>query len=44
MHKEFFEITEETKIKIETTKKNGGRIIAIGTTVMRALKNKLFLS
>jgi|TARA_B100000780_G_scaffold70731_1_gene47253 S-adenosylmethionine:tRNA ribosyltransferase-isomerase len=39
MHKEFFEITEETKIKIETTKKNGGRIIAIGTTVMRALES-----
>ena len=42
MHKEFFEITDETKIKIESTKKNGGRIVAIGTTVLRALESSFF--
>ncbi len=39
MHSENFEITNETKIKIKLTKKNGGRIIAIGTTVLRALES-----
>ncbi|MDC0127210.1 tRNA preQ1(34) S-adenosylmethionine ribosyltransferase-isomerase QueA [Methylophilaceae bacterium] len=39
MHSEQFEITEETKIKIELAKKNNGRIIAIGTTVLRALES-----
>ena len=29
----------QTKNKIETAKKNGGRIIAIGTTVLRALES-----
>ena len=39
MHSEQFEITNETKVKIELAKKNGGRIIAIGTTVLRALES-----
>ena len=39
MHTEQFEIINETKIKIELAKKNGGRIIAIGTTVLRALES-----
>jgi|TARA_B110000037_G_scaffold221519_1_gene292820 S-adenosylmethionine:tRNA ribosyltransferase-isomerase len=39
MHSEKFEITNETKKKIEVTKKTGGRIIAIGTTVLRALES-----
>lgn len=39
MHSEKFEITDETKIKIKLAKKNGGRIIAIGTTVLRALES-----
>jgi S-adenosylmethionine:tRNA ribosyltransferase-isomerase len=39
MHSEQFEITNDTKIKIELAKKNGGRIIAIGTTVLRALES-----
>ena len=39
MHSEQFEITNETKVKIELTQKNGGRIIAIGTTVLRALES-----
>ena len=39
MHTEQFEITHDTKSKIESAKKNGGRIIAIGTTVLRALES-----
>jgi len=39
MHSEKFDITNDTKNKIEMTKKNGGRIIAIGTTVLRALES-----
>ena len=39
MHTEQFEITNDTKSKIESAKKNGGRIIAIGTTVLRALES-----
>ena len=39
MHSERYEISNETKIKIEAAKKNGGRIIAIGTTVLRALES-----
>jgi S-adenosylmethionine:tRNA ribosyltransferase-isomerase len=42
MHSEQFEITNETKAKIELAKKNGGRIIAIGTTVLRALESSFF--
>jgi len=39
MHSEKFEITNETKNKIEMAQKKGGRIIAIGTTVLRALES-----
>jgi len=39
MHEEQFEITNEVKERIEVAKKNGGRIIAIGTTVLRALES-----
>ncbi len=39
MHSEEFEITTETKNKIELARNNGGRIIAIGTTVLRALES-----
>jgi S-adenosylmethionine:tRNA ribosyltransferase-isomerase len=39
MHSEKFEITNETKNKIEIAKRKGGRIIAIGTTVLRALES-----
>ncbi len=38
MHDEYFHINEDVKNKIEKTKKDGGRIIAIGTTVLRALE------
>ncbi len=36
--KEFYEIPDETLIEIEKTKKNGGKIISVGTTVTRALE------
>ena len=39
MHTENFEINNEAKIKIDLTRKNGGRIIAVGTTVLRALES-----
>jgi S-adenosylmethionine:tRNA ribosyltransferase-isomerase len=38
MHFERVEITEETADLINATKKNGGRIIAIGTTTVRTLE------
>lgn len=39
MHKECIEISQETQEKIIKTKQNGGRIIALGTTVVRALES-----
>ncbi len=36
--KEFYEIPKETLKEIEKTKKNGGRIVSVGTTVTRALE------
>ena len=38
MHCEEFEITKELVEKIIETKKSGGRIVAVGTTVVRALE------
>ncbi|MDJ0511256.1 MAG: tRNA preQ1(34) S-adenosylmethionine ribosyltransferase-isomerase QueA [Crocosphaera sp.] len=38
MHQEWIEISETTVEKIQNTKANGGRIIAVGTTVVRALE------
>jgi len=38
MHYEYFNISEQLKKQILQTKKNDGRIIAIGTTSMRALE------
>jgi len=38
MHKEYFEISAETAKLIRETKKNGGKIIALGTTVARTLE------
>jgi S-adenosylmethionine:tRNA ribosyltransferase-isomerase len=35
---EYFHVSAETAQAINTTKKNGGRIIAVGTTVVRALE------
>ena len=38
MHGEWIEVPEETVDKIEKTKASGGRIIAVGTTAVRALE------
>lgn len=38
MHHEYFNIGSETIEKIKHTKKNGGRVIAVGTTVVRVLE------
>ena len=40
---EYFEVPEETLQKIETTRKNGGRVIALGTSVTRAVESALTL-
>ena len=40
MHYEWFSIPNETLQEIEKTKKNGGRVIAIGTTSLRALESQ----
>lgn len=39
MHNEFCEIPAETALKINETKQNGGRVIAVGTTVVRTLES-----
>lgn len=38
MHSEWFHIPDETIAAIESTKKNGHRVIAVGTTVTRTLE------
>jgi S-adenosylmethionine:tRNA ribosyltransferase-isomerase len=40
MHYEWFSIPQETLQAIELTKKNGGRVIAVGTTSLRALESQ----
>ncbi|MDR2903827.1 MAG: tRNA preQ1(34) S-adenosylmethionine ribosyltransferase-isomerase QueA [Clostridiales bacterium] len=39
MHSEFYEIDAENAEKITNAKKNGGRIIAVGTTSLRTLES-----
>lgn len=39
MHSEHYYVSEETAEKINNTKKNGGRIIAVGTTSCRTLES-----
>ncbi len=39
MHKEFFAVPNETVVAVNETKKRGGRVIAIGTTAVRALES-----
>ena len=39
MHSEYYEITPETANLINTTKKNGGRIICVGTTSTRTIES-----
>ncbi|MBT8420726.1 MAG: S-adenosylmethionine:tRNA ribosyltransferase-isomerase, partial [Gammaproteobacteria bacterium] len=38
MHTEYLDVSEETCAKIEQTRQAGGRIIAVGTTGVRALE------
>ena len=40
MHYEWFSIPNETLQAIEKTKQNGGRVIAVGTTSLRALESQ----
>nr|B1XRV8.1 RecName: Full=S-adenosylmethionine:tRNA ribosyltransferase-isomerase; AltName: Full=Queuosine biosynthesis protein QueA [Polynucleobacter necessarius STIR1] len=40
MHYEWFSIPNETLQAIEATKENGGRVIAVGTTSLRALESQ----
>ncbi len=39
MHSEFGEITQDSANRINKVKENGGRIIAVGTTVLRTLES-----
>lgn len=39
MHSEYYEITDEVAEQINQTKAKGGRVIAVGTTVLRALES-----
>ena len=39
MHSEYFEVCQETVDKIVSTKVNGGRIVAVGTTAVRTLES-----
>ena len=39
MHSEYYEIDQTTVDKINQTKKNGGRIIAVGTTAVRSMES-----
>jgi S-adenosylmethionine:tRNA ribosyltransferase-isomerase len=38
MHQEWVRVTEEVVAKIQQTKANGGRVIAVGTTAVRSLE------
>jgi len=39
MHAEYIEVSEEVVNQIQTTKKNGGRVIAVGTTSVRSIES-----
>jgi len=39
MHSEWFEVGDETVRAIERTKSSGGRVLAVGTTTLRALES-----
>ncbi|HIE64369.1 MAG TPA: tRNA preQ1(34) S-adenosylmethionine ribosyltransferase-isomerase QueA [Nitrospiria bacterium] len=38
MHREWYQVSEETASQINTTRERGGRVIAVGTTVTRVLE------
>jgi len=39
MHSEWFEVSEDTVRAVERTKSAGGRVVAVGTTTLRALES-----
>ncbi|WP_426994109.1 tRNA preQ1(34) S-adenosylmethionine ribosyltransferase-isomerase QueA [Methylomonas sp. CM2] len=39
MHKEFFEVTKECVAAVRYTRARGGRVVAVGTTAVRALES-----
>lgn len=39
MHKEYYQVTQQTVEAVQQTKARGGRVIAIGTTAVRALES-----
>ena len=39
MHSEFYMVSQEAADKVNTAKKNGGRIISVGTTSTRTLES-----
>ncbi|ASF45374.1 tRNA preQ1(34) S-adenosylmethionine ribosyltransferase-isomerase QueA [Methylovulum psychrotolerans] len=39
MHKEYFSVTEETVTAVAQTRARGGRVVAVGTTAVRALES-----
>ncbi len=41
MHKEWIDVPDTTLRAIEETKRNGGRVIAVGTTTVRALESEI---
>ena len=43
MHSEWFSIPKDTQTAIEETKRHGGRVIAVGTTSLRALESSAAL-
>ena len=43
MHKEWFEVPQQTAQLVNTTREQGGRVIAVGTTSVRALESAAHL-
>jgi S-adenosylmethionine:tRNA ribosyltransferase-isomerase len=39
MHAEFVEVTPDTCARVEAARRRGGRVVAVGTTVVRALES-----
>ena len=39
MHSEWYEVPKETVLAIESARARGGRVVAVGTTAMRALES-----
>ena len=39
MHREYYSVSTETAARIQQTKQNGGRVVAVGTTAVRTLES-----